>query len=347
MINRSLAQQLPAFSDHAVGADSATVNRAARCGHQTGQRAVLHLVSAAQPARNTTPSPSHRPTPGDAATRGHLDSVAQGAVAPARVLATSLEDRVAVNLMLLVIWGFAGALFGALFSGLYRFMAILGAPGWLVLVMSTAIAAMTTAAFYSAMPVALIGAIAGTLASVGCLILAGQAVALMTLVGVATGAGMFAGLIYAWVVTSGSRPVTRTLGGLLAGLLAGSTLVVLFAAAGLQTNMMVLVAVTVAVVGTYFELSEHLFSRLVPTWIPARFSAVAIAGLIAGVVGASFWFVGQATAAWLDQQSVSALAQVLDDVPGGLIGGFAGGCLAGSALLALQTLGLRLEAALA
>jgi len=69
------------------------------------------------------------------------------------------KDQLTVVVMTLFVWGFAGALFGALFAGLYQVLQMLGLIGWQPLIAAAALAAMTTSAFYSAMPVALVGAI--------------------------------------------------------------------------------------------------------------------------------------------------------------------------------------------
>lgn len=72
-------------------------------------------------------------------------------------------DTIAVTLTTLLIWGFAGALFGALFTGLHQVLGLIGLSGWQPLVLGAAAAAMTTSAFYSAMPMALLGTMAGIL----------------------------------------------------------------------------------------------------------------------------------------------------------------------------------------
>ncbi|TCT24140.1 hypothetical protein EDC35_101460 [Thiobaca trueperi] len=250
------------------------------------------------------------------------------------------KDQLAQIAMILLVWGLAGALFGALFAGLYQVLWILGLPGWQTLMIATAIAAVTTAAFYSAMPIALIGTMAGVLASIGYLMAAALKLNLIAIVGLAGAAGVVAGTLYAWMVTRGSRPLAEILNGLVAGLLTGALLVLTFALTGWQVNMIILAATAVAGVGTLFQLAEGWLVERAARWLPAMLSAPVVAGLIAAVVGASIWFVGGATAAVLDDRMTSAFGQILAHIPAGLLGGFMGGALSG---LLLEFLGFRLD----
>ena len=251
------------------------------------------------------------------------------------------KDQLATITMILLVWGLAGTLFGALFTGLYQVLWALGLPAWQTLTIATAVAAVTTSAFYSAMPIALVGAMAGVLASIGYLIANGLQVELIVIVGLAGIAGLAAGSLYAWMVTRGSHPLAEILNGLVAGLLAGGLLVLIFALTGWQVSLFALAAIAVAGVGTLFQLAEGWLVDRAARWLPAALSAPVVAALIATVVGASIWFVGGTTTAMLDQRMTSALAQSLADIPSGLLGGFVGGSLSG---LLLEFLGFRLEA---
>lgn len=250
------------------------------------------------------------------------------------------KDQFTAIVMALFVWGFAGALFGALFAGLYQVLEILGLTGWQPLVIAAAAAAMTTSAFYSAMPVALVGAMAGVLGSIGYLIATGQEVELLTIVAIAGGIGLVAGSFYSWVVTSGSRPLAETLTGLVAGLLAGSLLALLLTLAGQTVGMFALAAGVVALVGTFFQVSERWLVSRSLGWLPDALSAPVVAGLIASVVGASIWIVGGTTAVMLDASTQQEIGHVLHDIPPGLTGGLLGGALTG---ILLELFGFHLE----
>lgn len=250
------------------------------------------------------------------------------------------KDQFTAIVMALFVWGFAGALFGALFAGLYQVLVVLGLTGWEPLVIAAAAAAMTTSAFYSAMPVALVGAMAGVLASIGYLIATGQQVELMAIVGIAALIGVIAGGFYSWIVKSGSRPLAETLTGLLAGVLAGTVIAVVLTVFGAQVGMFVLAAGVVALVGTFFQVSERWLVGRSVAWLPAGLSAPVVAGLIAAVVGASIWIVGGTTSAMLDVGTKQEISYVLRDIPPGLTGGLLGGALTG---ILLELLGFHLE----
>ncbi|MBK1722399.1 spermidine synthase [Thiocystis violacea] len=250
------------------------------------------------------------------------------------------KDQFAAIVMALFVWGFAGALFGALFAGLYQVLGVLGLSGWQPLVIAAAAAAMTTSAFYSAMPVALVGAMAGVLASIGYLIATGQEVELLTIVGIAGLAGLIAGSFYSWIVTSGSRPLAETLTGLIAGVLAGGVLAIVLAVLGEHVGMFVLAAGVVALVGTFFQVSERWLVSRSLGWLPDALSAPLVAALIAAVVGASIWIVGGTTAMMLDASTQDEIGKVLHDIPPGLTGGLLGGALTG---ILLELFGFHLE----
>ena len=250
------------------------------------------------------------------------------------------KDQFAAVVMTLFVWGFAGALFGALFAGLHQVLQVLGLSGWQPLIVAAAAAAMTTAAFYSAMPVALVGAMAGVLSSIGYLIATGQEIELFMIVGIAGSAGIVAGSFYAWMVKGGGQPLAETLNGLVAGLLAGGSLAFALAMTGEAVGMFVLAAGVVALVGTFFQLSERWLVARTAGWLPGSLSAPVVAGLIAAVVGASIWIVGGTTSTMLDARVQDAIGQVLHEIPPGLIGGLLGGALTG---LLLELFGFQLE----
>jgi len=249
------------------------------------------------------------------------------------------KDRLTAIVLVLIVWGFAGALFGALFSGLHRILLVMGLTGGWALILAAA-ASMTTTAFYSAMPVALIGSMAGVLASIGYLIVIGHDIDLLRISGLAAGAGVLAGGFYSWMVAGSSRPLAETLIGLFTGLLAAILLSLVLWFLGEPVGVFALAAGLVALVGALFELSERWLVRLGIAWLPGVVSAPLVAGLLANVVAGSIWIIGNTTVTALDAHTQQAIEQVLQDIPPGLLGGMLGGSMTG---LLLEILGFRLE----
>jgi hypothetical protein len=250
------------------------------------------------------------------------------------------KDRFTAIATMLVVWGLAGGLFGALFAGLHQVLSAAGLGGWQPSVLAAAAAAMITAAFYSAMPVALTGAMAGVLAAIGALIVVGQDLDLPLLAGAAALAGLAAGSFYAWMSDSSDRPLSQTLAGLAAGLVAGLLLAGLIAATGRQAGTFVLAAGTVAVVGTLFQVSARWVGERGEPLLPAGPSAALVAGTVAALVAAAIWTLGVAPLAGVDGATSDLLGPLRREIPPGLLGGLVGGALTG---LVLELLGFRLE----
>lgn len=250
------------------------------------------------------------------------------------------RDRVTAIAVTLLVWGLAGALFGGLFIGLHEVLAVLGLGGWQPLVLAAVAAAMTTAAFYSAMPIALVGATAGVVASIGYLMASGHLIELPIISGVAAAAGVVAGSFYTWMVRRSARALAETLTGMLAGLGAGVLLTLMLALYPAQVGSFVMAAGIVALVGTLFQLNEHWIVRLCHGWLPDGLAAPLVAGLIGAVVGASIWIMGGTTAVSLDMETRAAVDRVLGEMPAGFFGGMLGGAVTG---LVLELLGFRLE----
>lgn len=250
------------------------------------------------------------------------------------------KDQFAAIITTLVVWGLAGGLFGSLFAGLHQVLFSLGLAGWQPPVLAAAAAAMITSAFYSAMPVALAGAMAGVLASIGSLIALGHDLDLGVLAGIAGVAGLAAGSVYTWIAAGGARPLTQTLAGMAAGLFAGTLLAALIAVTGRQVGTFVLAAGVVAVVGTLFQVAARWLKGSDSRLVPASLSAAAVAGMIATLVAASIWTLGGSPLLGPDGYTPDLLGQVRREIPPGFLGGLAGGGLTG---LVLELLGFHLE----
>jgi len=250
------------------------------------------------------------------------------------------KERLTAIVMTLFVWSLAGALFGGLFIGLHETLQVLGLVGWQPLVLGAVAAAMTTAAFYSAMPVALVGATAGVVASIGYLIVSQHLIDLPIITAVTGLAGVTAGGFFAWMVRRTARPLAETLTGLLAGLGAGLILAILLLFYPQPVGSFVMAAGVVALVGALFQLNEHWIVQSCQQWLPAGIAAPLVAGLIAAVVGASIWIMAGSTAAALDLEAKAAIDRVLAEVPSGFVGGMLGGAITG---VVLELLGFHLE----
>lgn len=251
-----------------------------------------------------------------------------------------LKERLTAIVTTLFVWSLAGALFGGLFIGLYEVLQVLALGPWQAVVVAALAAAMTTSAFYSAMPVALLGAMAGVVASIGYLIIGGPRLELGILAAVAAGLGLLGGAFFTWTSAAGARPLAETLTGLLAGLGAGILLVAVLMVYAQPVGAFVMAAGIVALVGSLFQLNEHWFVQHVHGWLPDTLAAPLVAGLVAAVVGASIWMVAGTTAAALDIETKTAVDRVLAEVPSGFLGGLLGGAVTG---VVLELLGFRLE----
>ncbi len=248
--------------------------------------------------------------------------------------------RPAAVALAIVVWGLAGALFGGLFAGLHEVLVILGIEGWLLPVIAATIASMTTATFYGAMPVALVGAMAGVLASIGYLLFDGRSIDLAAITVVATIAGFVIGGFYAWTIRGNPRPLTGTFTGVLAGLGSGGLLALGLTVYDGSPGMFVLAAGVVALVGTLYQITEQPIGRTIAGVVPVAISAPLVAGLIASVVGASIWLMTGTTSGALDAVARSALDRIFAEIPDGALGGSLGGAVTG---FILELLGFRLE----
>jgi hypothetical protein len=250
------------------------------------------------------------------------------------------KDRFTAIAMTLVVWGLSGGVFGALFTGLGQVLASLGLTGWQPPVAAAAAAAMTTSAFYSAMPVALTGAMAGVLASIGALIVFGQDVGLVHFGLAAAVAGLAAGGFYAWMTESGGRPLAETLTGLLSGVIAGGTVVLVGHLVGQRLGTFAMAAGVVALVGVLFQISERWMVLKGSGLLPGGISAGLVAAIVASLVGGSIWVLSGTPAFVSPGVGQDTLGRVGGEILPGFLGGLMGGAATG---LLLEFLGFHLE----
>ncbi len=244
----------------------------------------------------------------------------------------------ATLIMTLMVWGLAGALFGALFSALFGLLILSGLAVWQAGLLGTLIAAVTTSAFYSSMPVALAGSMAGVLGSVGTLMAIGNGVSLPLIAGLAGAVGLVAGILYGWLNQGGERPLAESLTGLFCGLVVGGILSLVLAWQGAPLAMGIMAAGIVAGVGGLFQLTERFLVSHIVRWCPHLISAPLVAGVIAAVVGAGVWVMTGTTGMGLALSS--GLEEALGEVPRGLFGGMIGGAVIS---ILLEILGAHLE----
>ncbi len=238
------------------------------------------------------------------------------------------KEKGAAIVVVLFVWGLAGALFGSLFAGLHQVLQVVGLDGWQPLVVGAAAAAMTTSAFYSSMPVALAGAMAGVMASIGYLMVTGHQVRLLFIAGIWRWRDWWpAPSMHGWeraVCARWRKPWPGC-----SGHCRGRLLALGLSISGAAIGMFPLAAGVVALVGGLFQVSRRWIVSTTSAWCPQSISAPMVAGLIAAVVGASVWIMGGTTAAALDATTKGAIDGVIAQVPSGFLGGMLGGAVSG------------------
>ncbi len=251
---------------------------------------------------------------------------------------TRSQDSAVNKFLSLLVWGLAGALFGAMFVILRALLDGMQFGGWQALVGAACIAGMTTAAFYSAMAVALVGATAGVLASIGYLMLAHEAIDLAHIAGVSAIVGLVVGMLLDWGARANAGALGVTLTGLLAGTAAGLFVAIALTLTPTPSTPIVEAAGVVALVGVLFQLNvQWLVEACGGSWI-ARIGSPLVAALIAAIIGMSIWITVGIVA--MPGTEAIAVNRLLAGVPAGLMGGLIGGLVAG---VVLQTLGVRID----
>jgi hypothetical protein len=251
-----------------------------------------------------------------------------------------MKNKIAAVAITTVVWALAGGIFGAIFTALYQVLVNLGLVGWQPLVVGGAVAAMTTGAFYGSMPVALIGAMAGMLGSIGTLMVVGPSVDLPVIAGVCGLTGLVVGLFHSWLAPGNAGPLGVILTGLVAGSAAGALMAWGLGVIAQPAGPFVIAAGIVALVGSLFQLSRPHIVRGCFAWLPRGLGTPLVAGVIATVVGAA---VGIMSGNGLGQPGgglTGELHQFFDLVPTGFLGGMVGGAITGAVL---ELLGVPLE----
>jgi hypothetical protein len=251
-----------------------------------------------------------------------------------------MKNKVAAISITAVVWALAGGLFGAIFTGLHQVLLALGLHGWQPLVVGGAIAAMTTSAFYGSMPVALIGAMAGMLGSIGTLMVGGQPVVLPVIAGVCALTGLVVGLFHSWVLPGNARPLGVILTGLLAGTVAGALMAWALGLVGQPVGPFAIAAGIVALVGGLFQLTRPHILRGCFAWLPEGLGTPVVAGVLAAVVGAAVGVMTGIGGSEPGQSFADGIQQIFAAMPMGFLGGMVGGAITGAIL---EMVGVPLE----
>jgi hypothetical protein len=228
-----------------------------------------------------------------------------------------------------VIWALAGGLFGLVFVATLRYLEHQDAGPWQVM-LAAALAGAFVAAFYSAKRVAVLGAAAGSFASLVYLVQAPtlpddwRVLVLCGAVGVLAGA--FASVLYERRQGVLLVAVAGLLAGAFTGLAAGEVARV---AGGVAPPWLLAALLVPATGGLFTGLSVALGPRVetpVPQWIGVGL----VAGGMAAVAGLGLWVLAAPLAYPVDPALLAALSAMLAEVPGSFAGGAAGGAVGGA-----------------
>jgi hypothetical protein len=230
--------------------------------------------------------------------------------------------------------------FGAVFVSMRHMLGDIGLTSWYPLLIGTCAAAMVTAALYSAMFVALVGAAAGVLASIGYLMLSAQVLDLPMIAGIAAAAGLLAGLFFNRGPQANARAFAVTLNGFLSGAGTGLAIAIALVLYPHPIDPMVVVAGVVALVGVLFELNQSWLIQGFAGWPWTRLGGPLVAALIASVVGVGVWLMVGTTSTGLEWGAGGGVERLFEIVPSGLVGGAVGGAVTG---LLLELLGFGLS----
>lgn len=231
-----------------------------------------------------------------------------------------------------LIWALSGAIFGGLFTGLYQVFVIFDKPEWMTLMLASGLSGAVTAAFFGAMPVALLGSMVGVLVAIGFQISGVAGGKPLFMLGVALGIGSLAGSFYSGQMALRLRPLGQTVSGMLSGALAGPLVFALSGVLEQVVEPMWRAAAAVAFVGVLYIIISRWILSLCSEWVSARLSGPVVSGLVALAVAASMWLLGSTITGELARPMVSGDVNAAELVALGMLGGAIGGAIGGAAL---------------
>jgi hypothetical protein len=231
-----------------------------------------------------------------------------------------------------VIWGFVGGIYASLFIGFLELFQFSGFSFW-SLVLAGSLAGAVGAAFYGAMQIAIMGTLAGVIATFGYLVTYSANVQPLAVWIVASVAGLSLGAVFgAMHVFLVKGALSKMLSGLVGGSFAGLVLwgVTLLLPEPLPVG--VLVGLLVPITGYVYVAVSDRVESLCSGRIPDPIVGGLVAGSLAGVVGTSVWAVGGSATGSVDPAFRTAIDHALSQVPVAILGGAVGGIVAGSLL---------------
>ena len=233
-------------------------------------------------------------------------------------------QKLGAVLLRALIWALSGALFGGLFTGLYQVFSMYGNPEWMTLLLACGLSGAVTAAFFGAMPVALLGSMVGVLVAIGYQMIGVDNVRPLFMLGVALGVGVLAGSFYSGQMALRLRPLGQTVSGMLAGAIAGPLVFALSGVLAPVAEPMWRAAAAVAFVGIDYVIFSRLILSMCSEWVSA--------GLVALAVAASMWLLGSDITGTAFPPGPSGGAYPAELIALGLLGGAIGGAVGGAAL---------------
>jgi hypothetical protein len=235
-----------------------------------------------------------------------------------------------------VVWGFIGALFGALFVAAHALLAPL-LPALDPLVVGAVAAGGIGAVVYSSMRLSLLAA--GLCFLLLAVLQLGAALRgvpadtvwrLDVLLGLAAAGGAAAGAYYGHRYRQSHvyRALPKTLAGLVAGLLAGSAWWLLLQAVG-EVPLGVSIAVLCPLVGWCYVALAGLAVRALAGRQSPRVDGALVGAVVSGLVALGFWATAGTLRPDVAGEAAAAIQAVTAQVPAAVVAGWLGGMVAG------------------
>jgi hypothetical protein len=230
-----------------------------------------------------------------------------------------------------VMWAVMGTLYAVLFLGLLEALAFVASSPWGLLIAAVA-AGTITASFYGALPLAMVGTMAGVVSTMGYLLAFPGPVDPLRIVAVSGTVGGICGAVIAFPLDLTRGTAAKTLAGLASGLAAG--LLVLPLAWILQDELPIgiVTGLLVAVTGILYVIALGWLLTRLRHQIPRGIVEMALPAGFAMMVGLSMWTIGGSVTGAVDPELRQVARMILEQVPEAGLGGALGGALSGALL---------------